>query len=97
MTCDLYVNALEQKMAFKDATTKKEQNKNLMIMSKKVWQLLKRLKNVFNFFAKNICVELIRFFGHIEYSQSGQMQIDLSKIITILGCNILLFSKGVHV
>jgi hypothetical protein len=36
MTCDLYVNALEQKMAFKDATTKKEQNKNLMIMSKKV-------------------------------------------------------------
>ncbi len=33
MRCDVYVNALEQKMAFKDATTKKEQNKNLMIMS----------------------------------------------------------------
>jgi hypothetical protein len=84
-------------MAFKDATTKKEQNKNLMIMSNFFWQLLKRLKNVFKFFAKNICLELTRFFGHIEYSQSGQMQIDLSKIITILGCNILSFYRGVHV
>ncbi len=32
MTCDHYVNALEQKMAFKEATTKKEQKKDLMIM-----------------------------------------------------------------
>ncbi len=38
-----------------------------------------------------------KFFGHIEYSQNGQMQIDLSKIITILGCNILLFFRDVHV
>ncbi len=36
ITCDHYVNALEQKMAFKEATTKKEQKKDLMIMSKEV-------------------------------------------------------------
>jgi uncharacterized membrane-anchored protein len=35
MTCDHYVNAFEQKMAFKEATIKKEQKKDLMIMSKK--------------------------------------------------------------
>jgi hypothetical protein len=37
------------------------------------------------------------FWTYIEYNQNGQMQIDLSKIITILGCNILLLFRGVHV